>query len=731
MITLGKSPLFLDHLNDLNATKLEKLNSYEPCLAHSYEFSCPNIYRIEKRICLPQTVSNETSSFATTFTIWWPNEGEIIWLNGTSQDSNANHGQSNEMATRSAISLLERDDLRNNVIVLSTNLNDSNQLEHMFKSDGLLLSLGYFNNDECLIAVEQNEMSAQKYTICIYKYHLPLNENEVNRSAAAKSDQKKTKDSRESLVKQQSTNDNKSRSLKMKLLSFNLNSKIVSVEQVKQSKKYIVMLGQDQTIVLYDIYRNLVSKYKLDDIINDLKDENTTSFYNGVEWLVNDLIFCLYDINGKCQLFDVAFNNLNIKYMSRENTLFRSFSEQLSMNIFQPYQTGSKTTIGAFASNLSISNANKMSNRPNNQTSAHQLNRFICIRSSSTIFTGSLWCCLLFSKGPLGLFRLVLPNDFNEISLLNHYLKNSQSVVLVERLNESMNKDGSTSSKYLNNSVKLLNTLDWNTEAHLALACLYKLMNFIFADRIEFNLKLEQLAENALACFYKPKRDLKEQIIYEYKHQVSRYARRFFYKLLQNDRLNKAFLLAVDIGSKDLFNDLYYCSLDRHEYQLAEICRKKYHDLVSAEQNEKLKNDLNRSITTIDDNIEKIKQTADRDSVSSSDNDSQLDSADENENENFYFDLMQQNGSLPSGTKRFDLNELMSTIENDREQQVSSEASKNPLIQTNQRKIPAAFASTSNKQIPKVYTEKELEDYAKKIYLDNRFIHQMNFDSFY
>ena len=48
---------------------------------------------------------------------------------------------------------------------------------------------------------------------------------------------------------------------------------------------------------------------------------------------------------------------------------------------------------------------------------------------------------------------------------------------------------------------------------------------------------------------------------------------------MRYENFDKAFLLAVDIGAKDLFNDLYYCALDRQENQLAEICRKKFKEM--------------------------------------------------------------------------------------------------------------------------------------------------------
>uniref|UniRef100_A0A671QHA1 Uncharacterized protein n=1 Tax=Sinocyclocheilus anshuiensis TaxID=1608454 RepID=A0A671QHA1_9TELE len=59
--------------------------------------------------------------------------------------------------------------------------------------------------------------------------------------------------------------------------------------------------------------------------------------------------------------------------------------------------------------------------------------------------------------------------------------------------------------------------------------------------------------EAALGMFYAPCRPLSNTVILEYRDPISRYARRFFHHLLRHQRFEKAFLLAVDIGARDLF----------------------------------------------------------------------------------------------------------------------------------------------------------------------------------
>ncbi len=65
-------------------------------------------------------------------------------------------------------------------------------------------------------------------------------------------------------------------------------------------------------------------------------------------------------------------------------------------------------------------------------------------------------------------------------------------------------------------------------------------------------LYLAQL-EAALGTFYAPVKPLTEVTVLEYRDPISRLARRFFHHLLRYTRFDKAFLLAVDIGARDLF----------------------------------------------------------------------------------------------------------------------------------------------------------------------------------
>ena len=195
LVSFNKNSVFIESVTK-DTNKLEKLTAFEPSLM-SFEFSCPSNYRIEKRLCF-----NEAA--AGLFTLWWPNDGQMAW-------------QPRHAADSQTVSLLERDDLRNNILLLSMSGEDKNLLEYVFKSDGLLLSVSYLSRTS-LIALEQTETSTQKYALTFYRYDLPVEWDAKNKDAGGQS-------MINMLPKSAGT-------YKIKLTTFNLNAKIASIEQV-------------------------------------------------------------------------------------------------------------------------------------------------------------------------------------------------------------------------------------------------------------------------------------------------------------------------------------------------------------------------------------------------------------------------------------------------------------------------------------------------------------------
>ena len=468
------------------------------------------------------------------------------------------------------------------------------------------------------------------------------------------------------------------------------------------------MLASDQTLILYDIIRNLVRKFKL---TQNSSESTDFFFFNGIEWLVDDLLFSVYNVNGLVKLYDVGFSEIDLFYATRYLQKFTSLSEYLNANLFVPMMTHAS------------------------MASSQLCNCFAKLVSSRNIFTDSLIACFVYARGPFGLLRLSLPDNFNHVCLVNHYLKHSQTVPAIDheaalkissssKATNTTNKSGAEEerekeeannpivNKHLTSSVNLLHTLDWNSESHVCLSLLSRILNFILSERVVFDARAEMLVEEALASFYKPRRALLETTIYEYKRHVSRHARRFFYQLAKHARLSKAFRLAVDIGAKDLFNDLYYCALDNSERQLAEACRQKYHDILDAERQSQMRSDLSKSVTSIDDNIRGAHTEFDRDSVSSSENENSL-----NEGAGLEYDV-------DSAESDYDLEcEYLS----DAQKTLVDGEKKFKLAKKNLRLL--LQESAKNKATLKVYTEEEIENFAKNILNENAFIYNLRLDS--
>ncbi|KAH7939900.1 hypothetical protein HPB52_018882 [Rhipicephalus sanguineus] len=77
--------------------------------------------------------------------------------------------------------------------------------------------------------------------------------------------------------------------------------------------------------------------------------------------------------------------------------------------------------------------------------------------------------------------------------------------------------------------------------------------------------------ETALGSFYGPAQPIPDSVVAEYGARISHLARRFFHQLLRFDRLEKAFLLAVDLGYWDLFMDLHNIAKKKGESGLVEV----------------------------------------------------------------------------------------------------------------------------------------------------------------
>lgn len=172
---------------------------------------------------------------------------------------------------------------------------------------------------------------------------------------------------------------------------------------------------------------------------------------------------------------------------------------------------------------------------------------------------------LIFDKGPLAVFQFSLgvfnPNRLSPIQMINEYIKQSK----------------------LAEAVSLLCSLNWNTDPAI---CYQALMNImVHLLRLPLNVHRQTQLEYTLGTFYAPTRPLSEAIVLEYRDPISRLARRFVHHLLRYSRFDKAFLLAVDIGQRDLFMDIYHLAKDKGENVLSEVAKRKADQIRAEHQN--------------------------------------------------------------------------------------------------------------------------------------------------
>ncbi|XP_067938784.1 WD repeat-containing and planar cell polarity effector protein fritz homolog [Watersipora subatra] len=162
---------------------------------------------------------------------------------------------------------------------------------------------------------------------------------------------------------------------------------------------------------------------------------------------------------------------------------------------------------------------------------------------------------LTFDRGPIGVMKFVGGNlASSDISC---------SLIIAEYLR---------ANNFLQ-AVNLVKVMSWDTEG---LACFQGLVNIINCLlRQPLNKSNEEMLEATLGCFYAPQKALAEVVILEYRVHIGYLARRFFHHLIRYSRFDKAFLLAVDINSRDLFMDIYYAALDLGQHRLAAAAKQK------------------------------------------------------------------------------------------------------------------------------------------------------------
>ncbi|XP_022090960.1 WD repeat-containing and planar cell polarity effector protein fritz homolog [Acanthaster planci] len=241
-----------------------------------------------------------------------------------------------------------------------------------------------------------------------------------------------------------------------------------------------------------------------------------------ITWHPGSCLVFVSGIKGEIQCFDMALNPLNILTVGETSRSWPTL--QLSKCFRSPITIG--TLLWSYSTCLSD-----------------------CIADAQDSLL------MIFNGGPISILQLHLGvlsrGQLGPQELIQQYLNHKQ----------------------INEAVNLLNVMNWNTDSGSCFTCLTTIINNLL--KLPLTPDREAALEASLGSFYAPLRPLSDVIVMDYRDPISRLARRFFHHLLRYQRFEKAFLLAVDLHSRDLFMDIHYLALDKGEMALATVAKQK------------------------------------------------------------------------------------------------------------------------------------------------------------
>jgi hypothetical protein len=168
---------------------------------------------------------------------------------------------------------------------------------------------------------------------------------------------------------------------------------------------------------------------------------------------------------------------------------------------------------------------------------------------------------MVFNQGPIVLLRLELgiysKGKLSVFELVGEYLRHNQ----------------------LYQCLQLFLSLNWDITPNDCFYCLTALMDRLL--KLPIDSTNEELMESALSSFFAG--NINSSIYEEFHDSVLLLSRRFFFKLLRNERFEKAFRLAVDLSSVDLFRELEYTATQKGLTPLVELSQKKLDELRKEE----------------------------------------------------------------------------------------------------------------------------------------------------
>lgn len=311
----------------------------------------------------------------------------------------------------------------------------------------------------------------------------------------------------------------------------------VVVQRRNHSEDKLLLGCEDGTLMLYDDHRRVTQMTKAN-LIPLL-----------IQWHPGDSVVLVCSADGDIQVFDMALAPVLIQLVAENPSPKHTL--ELRKFLINPVRLDSVS--------------------------------WSCDASLGNIADNSIGCydnlLILFERGPLCLLRL-------ELGVLTH-----GRLGTVEMVSEYMRHDQPEEA------VNFLNSINWNTEGKACFACLTLIMNNLL--KLPLNSEREGLLEETLGSFYAPSRPLSDATVLEFRDSISKLSRRFFHQLLRYRRFEKAFLLAVDIGAKDLFMDIHYLANDCGNYPLAEVAKQRAIQI----DNEPLSSDTGESYEDEEDDL--------------------------------------------------------------------------------------------------------------------------------
>ncbi|KAM9196796.1 WD repeat-containing and planar cell polarity effector protein fritz homolog [Mergus octosetaceus] len=278
----------------------------------------------------------------------------------------------------------------------------------------------------------------------------------------------------------------------------------------------LVLGCEDSSVILYDAYNQAT-------LLAQAKLLPALMTYHP-----SGAIFVVGSSQGELQLFDTALSPVKIQLLAEE------FSPEATLQFSKHFDTSSSLVHIHWAAAQGASPC----------TDGTDIHDLLLVR---------------FDKGPLGVLRfklgVITRGQLGLVEIIHQYIR-------YDEIHEAIN---------------VLNTMNWNTMGRQCYICLSAIVNHLLKQKLTPDREAQ--LEASLGTFYAPTRPLLDTTVLEYRDPISRYARRFFHHLLRYQRFEKAFLLAVDIGARDLFMDIHYLALDKGELALAEVAKKKANDI--------------------------------------------------------------------------------------------------------------------------------------------------------